>query len=71
MAHRGQFGDTAGTVAIGPGVDIAWTLALDRSVFGHEPEGDFAAASQHVMKTTSVQQLLVLSQLDANDPLKV
>jgi hypothetical protein len=38
---------------------------------GHEPEGDFAAASQHLMDTTTVQQLLVLSQLDATDPLKV
>jgi hypothetical protein len=32
---------------------------------------DFAAASQHLMDTTTVQQLLVLSQLDATDPLKV
>ena len=32
LAHRGQFGDTAGTVAIGLGADIVWALALDRSV---------------------------------------
>lgn len=38
---------------------------------GHEPEGDFSAASQHVMDTMTVQELLVLSQLDATDPLKV
>jgi hypothetical protein len=38
---------------------------------GHEPEGDFAAASRHLMNTTTVQQLLVLSQLDTTDPLKV
>jgi hypothetical protein len=38
---------------------------------GHEPEGDFSAASQHLMDTTTVQQLLVLSRLDAADPLKV
>ena len=35
------------------------------------PEGDFAAASQHLMETMTVQQLLVLSQLGTADPLKV
>lgn len=29
---------------------------------GREPEGDFAAASQHVMKTMTVQELLALSR---------
>jgi hypothetical protein len=38
---------------------------------GHETEGDFSAASQHLMDTTTVQQLLALSQRDATDPLKV
>jgi hypothetical protein len=38
---------------------------------GHEPEGDFGAASQHLMDTTTVQQLLELGQLDATDPLTV
>lgn len=47
---------------------LASAMAL---AIGHEPEGDFAAASQHLMDTTTVQQLLVLSQLDATDPLKV
>jgi hypothetical protein len=38
---------------------------------GHEPEGDFAAASEHVMDIMTLQQLVVLSQLDTTDPLKV
>lgn len=38
---------------------------------GHEPQGDFAAASQHLMETMTVRQLLVLSQLDTADPLRV
>jgi hypothetical protein len=29
---------------------------------GHEPEGDFAAASQHMMKTMTVPDLLAVSQ---------
>jgi hypothetical protein len=65
---------TAETAAF---IDFENVFEFDRLVsgmalaIGHEPEGDFAAASQHVMDTTSVQQLLVLSQLDATDPLKV
>jgi hypothetical protein len=34
---------------------------------GHEPEGDFAAASQHLMDTTTLQELLALSRLDATE----
>jgi hypothetical protein len=65
---------TAETAAF---VDFDNVFEFDRLVsgmalsIGHEPEGDFAAASQHVMDTMTVQQLLVLSQLDATDPLKV
>ena len=39
VAHRGQFGDTARTVAIGLGADIVWALALDRSV-ANGPKAD-------------------------------
>jgi hypothetical protein len=35
--------------------DLASAMAL---AIGHEPEGDFAAASQHVMDTMTVQELL-------------
>jgi hypothetical protein len=40
------------------------TMAL---AIGHEPEGDFAAASQHLMDTTTLQELLALSRLDATE----
>jgi hypothetical protein len=57
---------TAETAAF---VDFENVFEFDRLVLGmalaigHEPEGDFAAASQHVMKTMTVPELLALSQL--------
>jgi hypothetical protein len=32
---------------------------------GHEPEGDFEAATQHVMKTMTVQELMLRSAFDS------
>lgn len=40
---------------------LASAMAL---AIGHEPEGDFDAATLHVMETISVQQLMVVSALD-------
>jgi hypothetical protein len=65
------------TTEVAAFVDFENVFRFDRLVsamalaIGHEPEGDFAAASQHVMNTMTVQQLLVVSQLDTNDPLEV
>jgi hypothetical protein len=39
------------------------TLAI-----GHEPEGDFGAATQHVMDNVTVTQLIALSALGMSDP---
>jgi hypothetical protein len=40
-------------------------LALGMALaIGHEPEGDFAAASQHVMDTMTVQELLAQPRVD-------
>ena len=35
---------------------------------GHEPEGDFAAASQHVMETMTVPDLLALGKMQSVSP---
>jgi hypothetical protein len=65
------------TTEVAAFIDFENVFEFDRLVsamalaIGHEPEGDFAGASQHVMDTMTVQQLVVLSQLDAGDPLKV
>jgi hypothetical protein len=58
-------------------IDFENVFGFDRLVsamavaIGHEPEGDFDAASQHVMDTMTVQQLLALGALEMTDPLKV
>lgn len=39
--------------------------ALAGLAIGHEPEGDFAAASQHAMNTMTVPNLLALSQVQS------
>ena len=43
--------------------ELASAMAI---VIGHEPEGDFGAAMQHVMNTMTVQDLLLLSALGVN-----
>ena len=40
---------------------LASAMAL---AIGHEPEGDFAAASQHVMDTMTIQELLAQPRVD-------
>jgi hypothetical protein len=65
------------TTEVAAFIDFENVFGFDRLVsamalaIGHEPEGDFAAASQDVMDTTMVQKLLVLSQLDTTHPLDV
>jgi hypothetical protein len=65
------------SAALAAFVDFENVFAFDRLVsamavaIAHETEGDFAAASQHLVDTTTVQQLLLLSQLYTGDPLKV
>jgi hypothetical protein len=59
---------TAETAAF---VDFENVFEFDRLVsemalaIGHEPEGDFTAASQRVMKTMTVPDLLALSQVQS------
>jgi hypothetical protein len=59
---------TAETVAL---VDFENVFQFDELVsgmalaIGHEPEGDFAAASQHMMRTMTVPELVTLSLLQA------
>jgi hypothetical protein len=59
---------TAETAAF---VDFENVFKFDRLVsgmslaIGHEPEGDFAAASQYFVKTMTVPQLLALSQVQS------
>jgi hypothetical protein len=55
---------------IGAFVDFENVFGFDKlasamvSAIGHEPGGDFAAATDHVMRTMTVHQLIVLSALD-------
>ena len=63
LAHRGQFGDTAGTVAIGLGADIVWALALDRSV-ANDPKRTWAWSHRTVPGTLfHCPPLIVLYEL--------
>jgi hypothetical protein len=65
------------TTEVAAFVDFQNVFRFDRLVsamalaIGHESVGDFGAASQHLMDTKTVQQLLVLGQLEATDPLTV
>jgi hypothetical protein len=58
------------TAEVGAFVDFENVFRFDRLVssmaraIGHEPGGDFAAASQHVMDTMTVDDLLAQSRID-------
>jgi hypothetical protein len=41
------------------------------NAIGHEPEGDFDAAAQHVMNKMTIPKLVLLSSLHMSDPMAI
>jgi hypothetical protein len=65
-----QNGDVAAFVDFENVFEFDQLVSAMALAIGHEPEGDFAAASQHVMDTLNIQDLLALSLLRMTDPVE-
>jgi hypothetical protein len=66
-----QNSEVAAFVDFENGFEFDQLVSAMAIAIGHEPEGDFGAATQHVMNNMTVTQLLTLSLLNMTDPVEV